>query len=107
MGNHLVVDAYGKITSLTTEGKTLIMVLGLDSEMVTATRQQYLRIARLYATFPKNPDVRQLYLDAFGFPSDLPNLHDLRPKTNSRPHGCEASYFVRAANKDLDLVYFI
>ena len=89
---HLTVGPDGSIAANTKEGKRLIRILGLDLEGPTKVRWHYLCLAALYQWSPHDPEVRELYLYAFGFPDDLPNLASLRPTTNAKPAGIEASY---------------
>jgi hypothetical protein len=89
---HLVVREDGTVVGLTTEGKNLIDILGLDLVGPTRTRLYYIRLASLYRQAPHNPEVRELYFCMFGFPDELPDLASLRPGGNSKPEGIAKSY---------------
>jgi len=104
-GNHITIDIDGKIRGLSNEGKFLISVLSLDAEWITRIRQRYLGIAMLYQRYADDPDVAELYFDAFGYPPDLPDLTVLRPAKNDRPEGLEQSYWAMNSRNALDRVY--
>jgi hypothetical protein len=87
LGQHLQVGVDGSIAGLTMEGKFLICLLGLDTPMITETRRQYIRIARLFTANPKDDEIRSLYQHAFGYPDDFPDLTSARPSGNIRPEG--------------------
>jgi hypothetical protein len=90
---HLRVDEEGEITGLTVEGRRVIYILGLDLQRPTNERKKMLRILALYRRYPAVEEVRALYLDAFGFPDDLPNLADHSRAANTKPEGVLQSYY--------------
>jgi hypothetical protein len=102
---HLRIDDAGEITGLTVEGWRVINILGLDLRLPTNERKAKLRILALYRRSPTDKEVRALYLDAFGFPEDLPDLGNLRPDSNSKPEGILESYLRRKAAGDLPDTY--
>lgn len=104
-GDHITIDIDGQIRGLSRDGRFLISVLRLDDEWVTQTRRTYLQIASLYQRYTGDPDVAELYFDAFGFPPDLPDLTVLRPPNNDRPAGLEQCYWVLHSRNALDRVY--
>jgi hypothetical protein len=89
---HLVVAADGTISGITREGQDLIDILGLDLSARTQERRNRLRLQAMYQRDPTNEDVRALYLAAFGYPEDLPDLSKLKPKSNTKPKGVLQSY---------------
>ena len=105
LGKHLAIDESGEIIGLTEAGNDMIVVLGLDQPTLTNTRSTYIGIAKLHEAFPHDSDVRKLFVNAFGYPEDLPDLHSLKPKHNSRPEGRDASHFVQRSMNKLNLVY--
>jgi hypothetical protein len=91
LAQHLVVREDGTIVGLSSEGKDLIDILGLDLVDPTRTRLYYIRLASLYRRSPDDPEIRSLYFSMFGFPDELPDLGTLRPPENSKPDGVENS----------------
>lgn len=53
----------------------------------TEERKAKLLILSLYRKHPADEEVRSLYLDAFGFPDDLPDLAEHTRTKNSKPEG--------------------
>ncbi len=89
---HLRIDDEGEITGLTVEGRRIINILGLDLQGPTRERKAKLHILTLYRRYPADEEVRALYLDAFGFPEDLPDLSRHSRATNTKPEGVLQSY---------------
>jgi hypothetical protein len=89
---HLRIDDDGEITGLTVEGWRVINILGLDLQRPTNERKKMLRILALYRRYPADEEVRAQYLDAFGFPEDLPDLAVHSRATNTKPEGVLQSY---------------
>jgi hypothetical protein len=82
----------GEISARNKNGQRLIDELALDGPKITKMRAQIIRtIASL-----QQHDWR-LFLLWMGFPEDLPDLENVRPKpnSNSRPEGIEKSWFRR------------
>jgi hypothetical protein len=92
-GEHLRVENDGEIVGLTIGGRDIINILGLDSLLPTNTRKQKLGILKLYKRYPTNPEVIDLYLDAFGFPDDLPDLATHTRSRNTMPKSVSLSYY--------------
>ena len=91
-GDHLKIDDDGEIMGLTIEGWRIINILGLDLRGPTQERKKQLLILSLYRGDPTDGEVLALYLGAFGFPEDLPDLSvHLRAK-NTKPDGLSQSY---------------
>jgi hypothetical protein len=106
-GQHLRVDETGKIQGITTEGKYLVDILALDRPEQEEVRVRYLRLLSLHQRYPQDPEVTALYMAAFGYPDDLPNLEMLRPKGNSRPEGLRDCFWRRREEGRLtEEIYF-
>ena len=103
---HFRVGDDGSLSGLTIEGEKLVKLLGLNSLQPRMIRQRFLRIRRLYQTHPDDPNVRERYLDYFGYPPDLPDLDSLRPASNSRPTGLADAYFRQRAEGRLPEAYY-
>jgi hypothetical protein len=80
----LSIDNDGTIRALNPGGKDLIDLLHLNDSPVIDTRKKYLKIAKLKLARPSDPEVHDLFLDAFGYPDDLPDLAALRPPDGNR-----------------------
>jgi hypothetical protein len=102
---HLRVDEEGEIEGLTVEGKRVVNDLGLDLRGPTDKRKEQIIILRLYRQYPENDLVRTLYLNAFGFPEDLPDLSEHTRTKNSKPEGVEQSYYRQREAKALPETY--
>jgi hypothetical protein len=92
-GAHLRIDDEGEIIGLTLEGRRVINILGLDRRLPTKERKARLHILKLYRRYPADEEVRALYLDAFGFPEDLPDLAVHSRAANTKPGGVSQSYY--------------
>jgi HNH endonuclease len=75
----------GAIRALSVDGADLIDLLHLNDSPAIDTRRTYLRIMKLKQDHPDNPDVHALFLDAFGYPDELPDLASKRPPGGNRP----------------------
>ena len=75
----------GTISALNADGADLIDLLHLNDSPVIDTRKKYLRVIKLKLDYPNNADVHDLFLDAFGYPDDLPDLASKRPPGGNRP----------------------
>ena len=93
---HLRIRDDGRIEGLTTEGKDVVEILGLELERPTANRVQALRILKLYDDYPDDPEVQGLYHHAFGYPNDLPDLAKLKPAGNDRLAGLKKAHHAQA-----------
>jgi hypothetical protein len=105
MATHLRVGDDGAIHGLTAEGEFLIEQLGLDEPNARTVRLRYLRVLWLYQLKPDDEEIRKMYLDYFGFPTELPNLEALRPHANSRAEGLRDCYFRQKTEDRLPEVY--
>jgi hypothetical protein len=104
--SHLRVRDDGTIESLTDEGQDIIDLLHLDEDPAEETRKKYLRIATLKSELPTNDHINQLFADAFGYPSDLPELRTkIPPKGNALKANVVLCYLARRENNTLPDVY--
>ncbi len=79
---------------LTAEGQDVIDNLRLNKNPALHVRKMALRIQALFANRPGDAVVEELYLDAFGFPEELPDLQGMRPPGgNALPEGVKDCYF--------------
>jgi hypothetical protein len=102
---HLQIDEKGEIFALTNEGKRVINKLGLDRLRPTEERLARLIILKLYRKYPNDAEVRAMYLNAFGFPDDLPDLGVHTRTRNSKPEGIENTFFRQRDTKTLPETY--
>jgi hypothetical protein len=105
-GTHLQVDGEGNLVGLTPDGNDLIDILALNDSRPVMVRKHYLRILQLHQRYPNEPDTKAMYLEAFGYPDDLPNLAALRPVGNTRLEGARDCYFHQWEDGRLPAVYF-
>jgi hypothetical protein len=89
-GMCLSIDDNGILSALNADGADLIDLLHLNHSPAIDTRKKYIRIIKLKSDFPQNAEVHELFLDAFGYPDELPNLRALRPPRGSRPRPASA-----------------
>jgi hypothetical protein len=104
-GSHIRIDEDGEIEGMTVEGKRVVNDLGLDLRGPTAKRKEQITILRLFRKYPHDAEVRSLYLNAFGFPDDLPDLSEHTRTTNTKPEGVEQSYHRQRKAKTLPETY--
>jgi hypothetical protein len=79
IGSHLRVEQDGTVVGLDADGLFLIQLLHLNSGSAVAERRRILRILRLRAKYPRDTDIRATFLEALGYPEDLPDLRLLKP----------------------------
>jgi HNH endonuclease len=82
----LSIDDEGTISALNADGADLIDLLHLNDPPVINTRRKYLRLIKLNLDHPTNAEVHELFLDAFGYPDNIPNLALRRPPSGNRPN---------------------
>ena len=104
-GLHLRVNEEGEIFGITTAGRDLVNILGLNLLGSTNARKAKNKILSLYLSWPENPEVRHLYFDAFGYPQDLPDLKAHSKAKNSNLGGVLECYYQRRAHGILPSVY--
>ena len=79
IGQHLSVEEDGNIRSLSKEGEFLIRQLHLNEKPAFDVRKNHFELLALKREYPNDPRVQGLFLQAFCYPDDLPNLVVLRP----------------------------
>ena len=105
-GDHLRLGEDGILVGMTEEGLVLIDLLHLNENPALKVRRKYSRIHSLMERLPGDADIRSLFLEAFGFPDDMPDLRTLRPPGgNSRPGGALSCYFARREDGDIQATY--
>jgi hypothetical protein len=103
--DHLRIDEEGEITGLTVEGRRVINILGLDLQGPTNERKARLRIVALYKRYPHDAEIRALYIGAFGFPDDLPDLSTHSRAANTKPDGVSQCYYCQREKRSLPSTY--
>lgn len=104
--DHLRVSEDGRIHGLTSEGQDVIDILALNATAVVRQRRRIFSLLTLKVRHPDDPDVHQLFLDAFGYPEDLPDLLALRPPTgNTQEETLNSCYHARRDRQELGDVY--
>jgi hypothetical protein len=84
MGEHLRVDLDGRIFGLTEDGGFLIDLLHLNANEAVTERRRVFRILKRVLQSPDDEVARIDFLDAFGYPGNLPDLRELRPPEGNR-----------------------
>jgi hypothetical protein len=102
---HIRIHEDGEIEGLTSVGKRVVNILGLDLRGPTEKRREQMTILRLFKRYPHDEEVRSLYLSAFGFPDDLPDLSKHTRTKNTKPEGVEGSFFRLRESKTLPETY--
>lgn len=94
LGEHVRVEAVGKITPLTGSGARLIAILQLDSDTRTGFRRRLLSVVSALLESDHH-NAKRLLDQWLGFPHDLPDLSRCKPPGgNTRPEGTFASEFM-------------
>lgn len=105
-GKHLRLGPDALFEGLTPEGNDLIDNLRLNKSPALDTRRRFQRILELFTNYSEITIVQELYLDAFGFPDDLPDLLSMRPPAgNSLPDGVNNCFFLQKQKGTLAEVY--
>lgn len=102
---HLRVSSDGRIIGITPDGNDLIDVLHLNDDPALTTRRRYLRYLALKQRHPEDRDVHDLYLDAFGYPEDLPDLTRANPPANALAENEASCHHARCVRSELGDVY--
>jgi hypothetical protein len=106
MGRHLRVEGGGTVRSLTEEGKFLIQLLHLNGESAVKERYRILRILERYQQNPANQTAKIDFLEAFGYPEDMPDLRSLRPPGGNSCQGSAQDCFrARKERGELSEIY--
>jgi hypothetical protein len=106
MARHLRVNLDGTVTGLNDEGCFLIDLLHLNAASMSKERLRILRILQRREKYPKDKGGEADFLEAFGYPEDLPDLQSLRPPGGNpldvnRPN----CFHARRARGELPSVY--
>jgi len=103
---HLTVnDQNGWIEGLTPLGKRTIRLLKLNHPLFIDRRRRSFSILSLKDEFPNHPKVRELFVQEFGFPEDLPDLRTLKPPKGNPPNSEGSCYYVLRERRELPEVY--
>jgi hypothetical protein len=102
---HFVVGDDGRVEGRSPEAKDLIDLLHLNDSPALDQRQQILLLVRLKRQHPNNDEIHALFVGFFKYPDKLPDLESLKPPSNSRPDGRQASHFARKGRGELSEVY--
>jgi hypothetical protein len=95
-GEHITLGSDALFVALTPDGQDVIDNLRLNKNPALKERKNALRIMALYVSQPDNEVVRELFLSAFGFPEELPDLPAMKPPDgNTLPDGVRTCFFVR------------
>ncbi|MBY0232073.1 MAG: HNH endonuclease [Gemmataceae bacterium] len=106
MADHLRLGEDGSLVGTTLQGKVLIRLLRLNEDPSLSTRRDKLSILRLRERYPGDPDIAALFLQAFGYPDDLPDLRrTLPPGGNDRAGSEDDCHFARRERGELPAVY--
>lgn len=101
---HFHINGEGHIEGISPSAQDMIDLLHLDEDPALATRQRALRVLKLKAKLPDDPEIHALLVDILGFPEDLPDLTRLRVENDKRA-GIEESYFEKKKRNELPEVY--
>jgi hypothetical protein len=95
-GKNIRLGSDALFVSLTPDGQDVIDNLRLNKDPALQERKRVLRIMALYTNHADDPDVKDLYLDVFGYPEELPDLPGMRPPGgNTLPDGVNTCFFVQ------------
>jgi hypothetical protein len=105
-GKHIKLGDDGILIGVTEQGKDLIDLLHLNENPSLKVRKKYLRILALKQQYPDDAEIDLLFLEAFGFPDDMPDLRTkVPPKGNMRAGSEKSCYFARKESGDLPPTY--
>jgi HNH endonuclease len=105
-GEHIRPGENGVLIGLTAEGQDLIDILHLNENPSLKVRQKYLWLFSLKETYPADAGIEKQFLEAFGFPDDMPDLRTMRPPGgNSRPGSETTCYFALRQAGSLPATY--
>lgn len=76
---HLEVAADGVMNPKTVQGYKLIHLLHLNEDDPLRTRKTKMDILTLKVRYPDDAEIDDLFVDAFGYPTSLPDLDGKRP----------------------------
>ncbi|MBL8797318.1 MAG: hypothetical protein JNM56_25675 [Planctomycetia bacterium] len=105
LAEHLDLTDNGIVTGLTTAGSELIDRCHLNRTRLVEFRRQMLRMVA-YLKAQTSNEARALLHELLRFPTDLPNLRNLKPPAgNARPEGIAESYYERQQRGELPDTY--
>jgi len=105
-GRHLKILETGHVECKTDVGFVINELLFLNEPERVKCRRKGLVIAELLRREPDANEIRELYLDWFGFPEDIPDLEVLRPPSGNAKLGSEfLSVYARKQRDELGEVY--
>jgi hypothetical protein len=105
-GNHVRLGDDGVLIGLTPDGNDLIELLHLNRDPALRVRRSFLRILAYFTNRPDDVDVVRIYIDAFGYPDDMPDLRMKRPPGGNGNEGSERScYFAMRERGELSQTY--
>jgi hypothetical protein len=105
-GLHLSINDDGTVNANSKRGEILLETFRLNDDQRVLFRKQYLELfAFLTAKMLNDPEAVELFIGAFGFPTDLPDLRKQTPPRNSRPRGLRNCYYVLRENGQLPETY--
>ena len=105
-GDHLRQGEDGLLIGSTEDGRDLIDLLHLNESPALIVRRKYSRIILLQQRYPDDAEIESLFLEAFGFPNDMPDLRSMRPPGGNSQSGSEqACYFARRERGELPATY--
>lgn len=105
-GKHLRIENNGRLSALSSFGQDLIDVLYLNEEKIVSFRLYYIGMIHDSNESPFIPRIYKDIEQAFGFPSDLPDLKLLKPPDgNSRSGSENDSHHARRDRGELGKYY--
>jgi HNH endonuclease len=106
LADHLRLGEDGKLIGLTPDGCDLIELLHLNGNPALKVRRYYLDILSLREAFPKHPVIERIFLGAFAFPDDMPDLRDKHPpEGNTKKNNTRSCYYARRERGELSEIY--
>jgi hypothetical protein len=105
-GEQIRLGQDGLFVSLTADGQDIIDQLSLNDNPALKVRRWFLRIIELKKLYPNDPRIAEMYLEAFGYPEDMPDLRTKKPPSgNSIKDSEESCYYVRKERGELSDTY--
>ncbi len=107
LAKHLAIDHDAIFSPVSARGYDFIRVFHLNDAPIIDTRRKHISILKLKHENPDDPLVHEIFLDAFGYPDDLPDLASMRPpggRKRTKSVRTLSYYDLRRLNK-LEAVY--
>ena len=107
-GLHYKFEDDGTAAALTDSGELYIEILGLNVPYLVEFRRAVvtsLREFEIAAEEIGDVDLEVELEDYFGYPSDIPDIHSLKPKQNFRPGSECDCYYSRLMNDEIPRIY--